>query len=408
MMKPFSTKRLLGSVSLITAFLLHIFCISNATAEIRTLTATGEYRMGDNDTRTDAKRLALLDAKRLALEKSGTYIESITEVKNFNLTREEVRAYTAGIVEVIEQATRTTMEGETSVVGVEVTVKIDTDVVARQIDALRKNESGKSELLRFRIETERLRQEIDAKTRELASLKSTPQVETATTQRQQLVNKAVANELIEKAVAAYGELVVAYASSINPSERKSGFSPPAIEALTRMRNLTEQALAFDPSNAEAKRMMARMLLMEGSYLIERGDNDDAIFKFREALHLQPNDASVHAAFARALDKMGDREAALGEARTAISLEPSVAMHYITLGQIFQSKRDSESAITAFRKAISLDASNGHAHVGLGIAFKSKGNKREGDQEFERGMRLLLGEHYEQWETEIQKQPLKAR
>ena len=403
MMKPFPTKRLLGSVSLTTAFLLHMFCISNATAEIRTITATGEYRMGDNDTRTDAKRLALLDAKRLALEKSGTYIESITEVKNFNLTREEVRAYTAGIVEVLEQATRTTMEGETSVVGVEVTVKIDTDVVTRQIDALRKNESGKAELLRLRIETERLRQEIDVKTRELASLKAKPQVETATMQRQQLVRKAFANELIEKAVAAYEEFVLAWA---NPGGPKSEFNPPAIEALTRMRNLTEQALTLDPSNAEAKHMMATVLLMEGRYLIERGNNDAAMFKFREALHLRPNDASVHAAVARALDKMGDQDAALGEARAAISLEPGVARHYVTLGDIFLS-RDPDAAIAEFRKAISLDASNGFAHVGLSTALSSKGNKQEADQEFKRGMRLLLGESYEQWEAEIQKQPLGA-
>lgn len=104
--------------------------------------------MGDNDTRTDAKRLALLDAKRLALEQAGTYVESITEVRNFDLTNEEIRAYTAGIVEVMEQATRTTMEGETTVVQVDVTTKIDTDTVARQIDALRKNEGTKTELVR--------------------------------------------------------------------------------------------------------------------------------------------------------------------------------------------------------------------------------------------------------------------
>ena len=68
-----------------------------AVAEVRTLTATGEYRMGDNDTRTDAKRLALLDAKRLALEQAGTYLESVTEVKNLQVSRDELRAYTAGI-----------------------------------------------------------------------------------------------------------------------------------------------------------------------------------------------------------------------------------------------------------------------------------------------------------------------
>lgn len=101
-------------------------------------------------------------------------------------------------------------------------------------------------------------------------------------------------------------------------------------------------------------------------------------------------------------------AALAEARTAINLEPGVSRHYVNLGNIFLSKRDSESSIAAFRRAISLDDSNGDAYVGLSIALSSKGNKQEADQEFKRGMRLLLGEHYEQWEAEIQKQPLKAQ
>src|SRR5574341_2609231 len=111
-----------------------------AATEVRTLTATGEYRMGDNDTKTDAKRLALLDAKRQALEQVGTYLEGVTEVKNLRVTKDEIRSYTAGIVEVVEQATRTTLEGETTVVRVDVTVKVDTAVVTRQLGELRKNE----------------------------------------------------------------------------------------------------------------------------------------------------------------------------------------------------------------------------------------------------------------------------
>ena len=121
---------------------LCLLFIGNADAEIHTITATGEYRMGDNDTRTDAKRLALLDAKRLALEQAGTYIESITEVKNLGVTKDEIRSYTAGNVEVTEQATRSALEGER----VDVTVKIDTAVVTRQIGELRNNELAREEL----------------------------------------------------------------------------------------------------------------------------------------------------------------------------------------------------------------------------------------------------------------------
>jgi hypothetical protein len=157
--------------------------------EVRTLTATGEYRMGDNDTKTDAKRLALLDAKRQALEQVGTYLEGVTEVKHLSVTRDEIRSYTAGIVEVIEQSTRTTLEGETTMVRVDVTVKVDPAVVTRQLGELRKNELAKEELTRAKAEADRLRKELDDKSRQLAALKG-GEAETAVQQRQQVLARA--------------------------------------------------------------------------------------------------------------------------------------------------------------------------------------------------------------------------
>jgi len=59
-----------------------IFLPNPLFAENVTMTAVGEYVMGDNDTYTEAKKLALQDAKRILLEKVGTYIESKTEVKD--------------------------------------------------------------------------------------------------------------------------------------------------------------------------------------------------------------------------------------------------------------------------------------------------------------------------------------
>mgnify|MGYP003694111703 CR=1 FL=1 len=65
---------------------------------VRVVTASGEYRMGDHDTRADAVRLAIEAAKRQALEQVATYLESVTEVKNLDVTRDDIRTYTAGIV----------------------------------------------------------------------------------------------------------------------------------------------------------------------------------------------------------------------------------------------------------------------------------------------------------------------
>src|SRR5215468_11266872 len=54
---------------------------------LRVVTSSAEYRMGDHDTRMDATRMAIDDAKRQALEQAATYLESVTEVKNLDVTR---------------------------------------------------------------------------------------------------------------------------------------------------------------------------------------------------------------------------------------------------------------------------------------------------------------------------------
>ena len=64
--------------------------------------------MGDNDTKNDAKRICFLEAKRLCIEKAGTYIESNSKVINGKLTRDEITTYAAAIlkVEIVSEETK--------------------------------------------------------------------------------------------------------------------------------------------------------------------------------------------------------------------------------------------------------------------------------------------------------------
>ena len=59
-----------------------------AYAEIKMITATHTYKMGDNDSRNESRRICFLEAKRSVLEKAGTYIESRTEVRNYQLSKD--------------------------------------------------------------------------------------------------------------------------------------------------------------------------------------------------------------------------------------------------------------------------------------------------------------------------------
>ena len=261
-----------------------------AVAEVRTLTATGEYRMGDNDTKTDAKRLALLDAKRLALEQVGTYLEGVTEVKNLSVTKDEIRSYTAGIVEVTEQTTRTTLEGETTVVRVDVTAKVDTAVVAKQIEELHQNEQAKEDLAHAKAEADRLRKELDEKNKQLAALKGSA-AESAVQQRQQVLAQADANELLARTwqvSAGQKDDIVTTAKAPTPEER------------AKYRAILEQALKLDPGNPWVHFKLGHLYHVEGNL-------DAAIQEYRTTIRLKPDAARPHLALGRALIAQGKKQ-----------------------------------------------------------------------------------------------------
>ncbi|UCF63194.1 MAG: hypothetical protein JSW33_11555 [bacterium] len=68
--------------------------------KVDTIFASYKYIMGDNDTKTEAKQLCFIEAKRLCLEQAGTYIESTVTVENYQVTKDEINTYAAAFVQV--------------------------------------------------------------------------------------------------------------------------------------------------------------------------------------------------------------------------------------------------------------------------------------------------------------------
>lgn len=312
-----------------------VLAFTSAEAEIRAITAIGEYRMGDNDTRIDAKRLALLDAKRLALEQAGTYIESITQIKNFDLTKDEIRAYTAGIVELIEHRTRTTLEGETTVVQVEVTTKIDTDVVAHQIDALHKNETSKTELATLRTELDRLHEELDKKNRELTVKKSKAAVDQVSKERQRILTEESVIDLVSQAI-------------------RLGQSNDWVNAIRKYR----EALAIDSDNTIARFELARALKATG-------DTDGAIREYRATLRIRPDEVKqlkalgflLHRDLGMLLEGKRDLLAAVEEYRAASIIMPDNAFAHQLLAYALEEIGDLPGAVAEFREVLRLEPSD---------------------------------------------------
>ena len=222
--------------------------VEKKAAAIRVVTGSGEYRMGDHDTRMDATRMAIEAAKRQALEQVATYLESVTEVKNLDVTRDEIRTYTAGVVTVLDQQTSTRLEDDGVVIRVDLTAQVDQEEVILAINALRENESAAYELASLRTETEQLRQRLDAANQALATANTAESVQALTLQRQQLLNEMQADALVAQALTGYAYLTPAKVQRINELLSRARQLHPSNSHLSGVeRSMSGRVDALSPS-----------------------------------------------------------------------------------------------------------------------------------------------------------------
>ncbi|HJT19535.1 MAG TPA: hypothetical protein VJ746_03640 [Nitrospira sp.] len=186
-------------LSLLLPLIPTLWSPASTSAEVRVVSSHGEHRMGDRDTREDAVRLATEAAKRDALEQVATYLEGVTVVEGTDVTKDEIRTYTAGLVLVLDQRTNLALDGDTVVVHVDLTSQVDTEEVAQAIVALRENEDARHQLTALRLENDQLQRELDSANQALAVASSTDQVQQASQQRQDILNRVQSNAMVAQA-----------------------------------------------------------------------------------------------------------------------------------------------------------------------------------------------------------------
>lgn len=114
---------------------------SRSMAKTEVIYASHKSVMGDNDSKNDVRRMCFLEAKRKVLEKAGTYIESQTKVKNYQLTKDEISTYSAALlkVEVIKEEWK--LSGENMAIVMTVKAAVDTNYVEKQLSKIKTDTS---------------------------------------------------------------------------------------------------------------------------------------------------------------------------------------------------------------------------------------------------------------------------
>ena len=134
----------------------------SAYAAPEIIEADGVSMMGDNDTPKSARDAARNEAMRAATERAGVYIESVSEVQDYVLTRDEIRTVAAAVLRVLDEQVTPELVGDAWRYRVHLVCSVDTDGI------------DLAALARDKAELARLTRERDALQRENNDLRSHP------------------------------------------------------------------------------------------------------------------------------------------------------------------------------------------------------------------------------------------
>ncbi len=276
-----------------------------AQSEVKVIEAESTYSMGDNDSRTDARRIATQEAKRKALELAGTYVESLSEVKDYQLTRDDVKSYTAGVLETEVVSENSTGTAEHPAVSVRVLCRIDTAVLAEKISQVRDREDMKEQLDASVRESDVLRKERDALVKQLAAEKDKTKAAATRQKLDAVLSREESNDATNAVWVALGPRLTC--------DREDG---PEInrEELDRSSAALKRILAVNPQNQRARCLLAAVYR-------RNGETAAAESELRAAIRHAPSNPAPHMQLAALLRETGKYQEAMKEFHFVERLRP---------------------------------------------------------------------------------------
>jgi len=255
-------KKAIATFLFILAILLPLLCPSFSFAEVKEIIAEGTYNMGDGETPTVAESRALLQAKRTAVEQAGTYVESYSKVKNFQLTVDEINVLSSGVMEVVVLDQKRSIVGNSLNFWVKIKARVTTDKMEEMSKRV-KEKSVLEDYKRIQAAYDKSQKEIQALKKQLAAAKSAEGKNDIMTKIAEDERLFQTNEWFERG----------YAFGI------AGKHQEAMEAFTR-------AIELDPKDAKA-------YYNRGLACHNLGDYGQAIRDYDRAIEVDPKYAMAY-------------------------------------------------------------------------------------------------------------------
>ena len=342
-------------------FVLFIPCLTSANT--KTFIKEYTYQASEDDSRNSSRTLAIQAVKRLLLEELGTYLESETEVKNFQLTKDRITALTAGIVQTEIVADK--WDGDSLKYWLKAKITADPDEVVKSIDAFRKDRAKISELEELRQKSDNLLRENERLKKELLKPKSKErQNETAAYNKtikdieaidwfQRGYAFAIAGNLKE-AINAYNRAII-----LNPKDEEAhinrGFAYDKLDDKVLALKDYNRAIELNPK-------MAAGYYNRGTINLQLRNYTQAIIDFNRAIELNPERiADVYCNWGNVYNDLGDYYRAIKDYDKAIQLNPNNSLNHYSRGVAYQKLGKYQKAIEDYDKAIEIDPKKADAY-----------------------------------------------
>jgi tetratricopeptide (TPR) repeat protein len=261
----------------------------------------GKYVMGDLDSKKDAKALALIEAKRLALEQAGTYIASSTEVRNFQLSKDQINTLASGIISVEVLKEDWKLSGENMVVTIQIRATIDTSNLKDKISRMQEGEGTEN--------YKEIQNQLAVLQKELSELKAQRQKEAAAgakepptkelqEKHEDIVKRMSALEYVEKGNGALA--TQRWKDALDAFDRAVAVNAVMVDAYAGksfalyMLRRPEEALASADKGLEIDPLSPRNLGVKALILKDRPDQVDvALGLINKALHIAPGSQRLY-------------------------------------------------------------------------------------------------------------------
>jgi tetratricopeptide (TPR) repeat protein len=345
-------KSILTRIALLS-FLLVILIPNSLSAEIKTFIKEYTYNASEVDNELSRRATAMREVKRLLLEELGTYLECITEVRNFQLTKDQLTALTEGIAktEIIDE------KWYVDEYWIKSKIIADTGYIIKSIGELSKDGNKLQELEDAKNEVEFILKENKELRQELAYAKDNAKQE---------VQRRYDNSIKEL-------ISIEWLDSSNVNYNKGDYAIAIVDL--------DKAIELTPDYAMA--YSNRSVAYSGL-----GKYDKAIADLNKAIELNPYYAIAYFNRGIIYGRLGKYDEAIADLNKAIDLNTNNAMaYYFNRGIIYGRLGKYDEAIADFNKAIKLNTNYADAYINRGATYCGLGKYNEAIADFNKAIEL---------------------